>query len=98
MAAMIDPMIPGMAAVAFAASLPRTRARAFNLFLTHSLTVFGFLEGVEGFPALPLPAKEVTIVEISNPTAVSTAVIVNPCSLKTSLTFSRRLRSSSQSS
>ena len=67
MPAMIDPMIPGMAAAAFAASLPRTRARAFNLFLTQSLTVFGFLEGVEDppFGALPLPVKEMTIVEIS---------------------------------
>ena len=91
---MIDPMIPGNAAAALPASRPMTLARALSLFLIHSLSLLGFFTGVEDPPALPV--KAVTIVEVIRPIKVKTAVIFNPCSLKTSLSFSRRLRSSSR--
>ena len=92
--AMIDPMIPGSVAAALPASLPRSRARALSLFFTHSLTLLGCFGGV-GEPALP-PVRAVTIVEMIKPIEVNTAVMVSPCSLKTSLSFSRRLRSPSR--
>ena len=92
--AMIDPMIPGSAAAALPASLPKSLARALRA-LTHSLSLLGFLGGVEEPPALP-PVTEVTMVEMISPNDVSTAVIVSPCSLRMSLSFSRRPRSSSR--
>ena len=78
--AMIDPMIPGSAAAALPANLPRSLARAFNLFLIHSLTLLGFFGGVDEPPAPPPHVIEVILVEIIKPSDVSTAVIVNPCS------------------
>ena len=91
--AMIDPMIPGNAAAALPASLPRSRARALSLFLIHSLSFLGFFGGVEELLA---PVNALMRVEMIKPIEVKTAVIVNPCSLKTSLSFSQRLRSSSR--
>ena len=91
--AMIDPMIPGNAAAALPASRPSTLARALSLFLTHSLSLLGFFRGVEE-PLLPVNA--LMRVEMIKPKDVKTAVIVNPCSLKISLSFSRRLKSSSR--
>ena len=85
---MIDPMIPGSAAAALPASLPRSRARAFNLFLTHSLSLLGFFGGVEEPPLAAPPVRAVTIVEMIRPIEVKTAVIVKPCSLRISLSFS----------
>ena len=88
-------MIPGNAAVTLPASRPRTLARALSLFLIHSLRLLGSkIVRVEDPPALPV--KAVTIIEMIRPIEVKTAVMVNPCSLKTSLSFSRRLRSSSR--
>ena len=91
--AMIDPMIPGSAAAALPAILPRSLARALSLFFINSLSLLGFFGGDEE-PAPPVRA--VTIVEMISPREVKTAVMVSPCSLKTSLSFSRRLRSSSR--
>ena len=83
---MIDPMIPGNAAAALPASQPMTLARALSLFLIHSLRLLGSFGGVEDPPALPV--KAVTIIEMTRPIEVKTAVMVNPCSLKTSLSLS----------
>ena len=47
---------------------------AFNLFLTHSLTLLGFFGGVDEPPAPPPPVIEVIIVEIIKPSGASTAV------------------------
>ena len=93
--AMIDPMTPGSAAAALPVSLPRSRARALSLFFTHSSTLLGFFGGVVD-PAAAPPVRVVTIVEMIKSIEVNTAVMVRPCSLKTSLSFSRRLRSSSR--
>ena len=94
--AMIDPMIPGSAVAALPASLPRSRARALSLFFTHSLTLLGCFGGFGDPPAPAPPVRVVTIVEMIKSIEVNTAVMVRPCSLKTSLSFSRRLRSSSR--
>ena len=94
--AMIDPMIPGNAAAALQASLPRSRARALSLFFTHFLTLLGCFGGFGDPPAPAPPVRVVTIVEMIKPIEVNTAVMVSPCSLKTSLSFSQRLRSSSR--
>ena len=93
--AIIDPIIPGSAAAALPAILPRSLARALSLFLNHSLSLL-CLGGFADPPAPALPVSEVMIVEMINPKAVNTAVIVIPCSLKMSLTFSRRVRSPSR--
>ena len=87
---MIDSMTPGSAAAALPASLPRSLARAFNLFLTYFMTLLGFLGGVEEPPAAP-PVNEVMMAETSSPTDVKIAVIVNPCSLTMSFSFSQML-------
>ena len=92
---MIDPMIPGSAVATFSDNLPSSLARAFNFLLNHSLTLFGFFGGVDEPPELP-PVNEVTMVEMVSPKAVKIAVMENLCSLKTSLIFSRRLKSSSK--
>ena len=92
--ATIDPMIPGNAAAALPASLPRTLARALSLFLIHSLSLLGFFWGVDDLTAPPVNA--LMRVEMIKPIEVNTAVMVSPCSLKTSLSFSRRLKSSSR--
>ena len=88
---MIDPMIPGSAAAALPASLPRSLPRALSLFLVHSPTLLGFLGGVGEPPVAALPVSAETNVEIIKPSDVSTAVMVNPCSLRMSLSFSRKL-------
>lgn len=86
MPVMIEPMIPGRAAAALPASLPRSLARAFSLFLNHSLTLFGCFGGVVE-PPPPPPVNEVMIVEMTSPNAVNTTVIVRPCSLKIFVTL-----------
>ena len=93
--AMIDPIIPGSAAAALPAILPISLARDLSLFLNHSLSLFGCFGGDPPAPAAPAapPVSEVMIVEMINPNAVNTAVIVIHCSLKMSLNFSRRVRS-----
>ena len=88
--AMIDFIISGSAAAALPAIQPRSLAGAVSLFLNHSLSFLGFSGGVDDPPAPPV--SEVMIVEIFNPNAVKTTVIVIFCSLKMSLTFSRRVR------
>ena len=50
---MIDPIIPGSAAAALPAILPRSLARAFSLFLNHSLSLFGCFGGNPPAPAAP---------------------------------------------
>ena len=90
-------MIPGKAAAALPARRPKTRARALSLFLNHSLSLFGFFGGGGGGEEdPPPPVRAVMIVEMSSPMEVKTAVIVKPCSLKMSLIFSRKLKSSSR--
>jgi len=69
---MMNPMIPGRAAAALPASLLRSLARAFSLFFTHSLTLFGCFGGVLEDP--PPPVSAVMIVEMMSPTLVTTAV------------------------
>ena len=76
------------------ASRPRTLARALILFFIHSFSLLGIFGVVED--PLALPVKAVTIVDMIRPIEVKTAVMVNPCSLNTSFSFSRRLRSSSR--
>ena len=90
--AMIDPMIPGMQQLLYLRVYRKVELRALSLFLTHSLSLLGFFGGVEEPPAAAPPVRAVTIVEMIKPSEVSTAVIVSPCSLKTSLSFSRRLQ------
>ena len=81
--AMIDPTIPGSAAAALTAILPRNLARALSLFLNHSLSLLGFFWGVDDPPAPAAPpVSEVMIVEMINPNAVNTAVIVIPCRIR----------------
>jgi len=79
-------MISGNADAALPASLSRSLARAFSLPFPHSLSLFGCFGGVLEDP--PPPVSAVMIVEIMSPTLVKTAVMVIPCSLKTSLIFS----------
>jgi len=59
---MIDPMIPGRAAAALPASLPKSLARALSLFLTHSLSLLGFFGGFLP-PPPPPPVKAVIMVD-----------------------------------
>jgi len=92
---MIDPMIPGRAAAALPASLPKSLARALSLFLTHSLTLLGFFGGLDPPPPPPPPVRAVMMVDTKRPIIVKTAVMVRPCSLKTSLIFSLSDRSPS---
>jgi len=68
-------MISGNADAALPASLSRSLARAFSLPFPHSLSLFGCFGGVLEDPPPPV-------------SAVMTAVMVIPCSLKTSLIFS----------
>ena len=94
--AMIDPIIFGRAAAALPAILPRSLARDLSLYLNHSLSLLGFFGGVNDPPAPALPVSEVMIVEMINPNVVNIAVIAIPCSLKISLTFSKRVISPSR--
>ena len=65
--AMIDPILPGNAAAALPAILPRSLARAFSIFLSHSLSLLGFGDP----PVAPAPpVSEVMIVEMINPKTV----------------------------
>ena len=92
--AMILPIIPRSAAAALPAILPRGLARALSLFFNHSLSLLGCFGGE---PAPPAPSiSEVMIVEMINPNVVNIAVIAIPCSLKISLTFSKRVISPSR--
>ena len=93
---MIEPMIPGNAAAALPASRPKSLARALSLFLIHSPILLGFLGGVVDPPVAAPPVRDETIVEMIKPSDVSTAVIVKPCSLRISLSFSFKFRSSSR--
>ena len=95
MPATIDPMIPGRAATALPASLPRSLARALSFPFIHSLSLFGCFGGLAVAAPSP-PVKKPMIVETTSPREVSTAVIVKPCSLNISLIFSQRVKSSSR--
>ena len=96
--AMIDPIIPGRAAADLLAILPRSLVRPFSLFLNHSLSLFGCFGEDPPAPAAPAaqPVSEAMIVEMIYSKTVNTAVFVITCSLKMSLTFSRRVRSPSR--
>ena len=87
--ATIDPMIPGRAAPAFAANLPNSCDRAFNLFLIHSLAPFlslvVILCGVEVDVVLEPPNRASIRTPRVIPRAVKIDTIVIPCSLKGSL-------------